>query len=233
MGVDLALLQLPLHVVDIALDHRRHVGIGDRGDGALVFVHLRQDLGGERDRHAGEHLVRNCADLLLMHATRIGVHQADGQRLDPPRLEVAELLAQIVLVQLANDLAAGAGALLRLDSELQRRQRLGLGPDDPAGEDAGHEGAGDLQHLPVALRGDEADPGALALQDGVGGNRRAVHHVSDCGRLDAGVIAHPLDAAEHADRGIVRGGGHLRAEGAAARFVDQQEIGERAADIDT
>ena len=149
----------------------------------------------------------------------------------PARLELGKLLTQIVLVQPANDIAARAGALLRLDGELQRRQRLGLGPDDPAGEDAGHEGAGDLQHLPVPLGGHEADAGALPFQDGVGRDRGAVHHVGDRGRLDARVIAHPLDAVEHADRGILRGGRNLRAVGAAARFVDQQEIGERPADV--
>ena len=232
MGVDLALLQLALQVGDVALHHRRHVRVGDRGNGALVLVHLRQHLGGDRDRHAGHHLVGNLPNALLVMAAGVGVHQADGQRLDPPRLEVAELLTQVVLFQLAHGLAARAGALVRLDGELQRRQRLGLGPYDPAGEDAGHEGAGDLKHLPVALRGHDADARALAFQDGVGGDRRAVHHVGDLGRLDAGVVAYPLDAVEHADRGVVRGGGHLRAEGAAARLVDQQQIGERAADVD-
>ena len=187
--------------------------------------------GRDRDRHARHHLVGDLANLLLVDAAGVGVHQADGQRLDPPRLEVGQLLAQVVLVQLADHVAAGTGALLRFDGQLQRRQRLGLGPDDPACEDAGHEGAGDLQHLPVPFRGHDAHAGALPFQDGVGRDRGAVHHVGDRGRLDARVVAHPLDAVEHADRGILRSRRHLCAVGAAARFIDQQEIGERPADV--
>ena len=229
--IDLALRQLLLEVADVDLDHGRYVGVGDRGDRALVLVHLRQDLGRDRDRDAGHDLVGDLADPLLVDAAGIGVHQANGQRFDPARLELGKLLTQIVFVQPAYHIAARAGALLGLDGELQRRQRFGLGPDDPAGEDAGHEGTGDLQHLPVALGGHETDAGALPFQDGVGRDRGAVHHVGDRGRLDARVIAHSLDAIEHANRGILRSGRHFRAIGAAARFVDQQEIGERPADV--
>jgi hypothetical protein len=103
----------------------------------------------------------------------------------------------------------------------------------PAGQPAGHEGPGDLQHLPEALRGDQADGGALALEDRVGGHGRAVQHRRDVGQLDARLGARLADAGEHADRLVGRGGGGLGPPGAAAALLDQQDVGEGASDVDS
>ena len=45
---------------------RPHVGIGDRGDGALVFLHLGHDFGGERHRDAGQLFPGDIADTTLV-----------------------------------------------------------------------------------------------------------------------------------------------------------------------
>jgi hypothetical protein len=144
---------------------------------------------------------------------------------------VAEGRAQGVLVQLADDLAAGADPLGGLHCVLERGQRLRLWPDDPAGQAAGHEGPGDLQHLPVTVGDNQADAGALALEHRVGGDRRAVHEMADGGGVDGRRLAHLLEAGEHADRRVGRRGGRLGPVGLAGVLVDEQQVRERAAHV--
>ena len=94
----------------------------------------------------------------------------------------ASLAQQVVLVERRHHVALGADPLDGLDRVLEGGERLGLRPDDPAGQAARHERARHLQHLPVALGHDQADPGALALEHGVGGDGRAVQHLADLRR---------------------------------------------------
>jgi hypothetical protein len=82
----------------------------------------------------------------------------------------------------------------------------GFRPDDPAGQPAGHERAGYLEHLPETLGGHQPDGRALALQDRVGGYRRPVQDVGDCGPVDAGLLADLVDAVQDPD-GLVVGRG--------------------------
>ena len=90
---------------------------------------------------------------------------------------------------------------------------------------------GDLDRIAEALGGDQRRPGALALDDGVGGERRAVHDQSGTwpGAI-AGELQCPPHAVEHT---VLRRAGlvveHLR-EKRIGRL--QHDVGEGAADID-
>ena len=136
------------------------------------------------------------------------------------------------LVERAHDFAARVHALVRLDRERERRHRQRLVVDDPAAESARHVGARDLQHLPIALGRDEADLRAGAGQHGVGRDGRAVHHVLDRFGVMPARLADAVEARQHADRLVLRRARHLGAPGAAALLVDQQQVGEGAADVD-
>ena len=60
-----------------------------------------------------------------------------------------------------------------------------------------------LDHVAKALCGDEGGPGALALDQRIGGKRRAVDEDVDIGRADLGLLKHHLDAFKHAEfRGL-------------------------------
>ena len=84
--------------------------------------------------------------------------------------------------------------------------------------------AADQQQVAHALGGDEGGTRPLALDHGVRGHRRAV---DDELRDDA----EGVDALEHRARGIVGSGRPLvQLDGAVA---PEEEVGERAADIDT
>ena len=175
--------ELVREVADVALHHRPHVGIRDGRHRALVLLHLRHDLGGERHRHARQHRARDLADAPLVRVVREGIDERDGERLDLRVLQFRERIAQRRLVERPHHGAARIHALVGLDGERQRRHRQRLVVDHPAAEAARHVGAGDLQHLAVAFRRHEADFRAGARQHGVGRDGRAVHHVVDRARL--------------------------------------------------
>ena len=150
----------------------------------------------------------------------------------PLSLQLPQPAPGFVLVERGDHGAVAGDPFRDLDGVLQRGQRFGFGPDDPAGQAARHERPGDLQHLPEALGGHQPDDGALALQDRVGADGGAVQHLRDLGVRDTGVLADLSDPAEHTDRLILRRGRGFRPPGFTAVGVHQQHVGERAADID-
>ena len=91
--------------------------------------------------------------------------------------------------------------------------------------------AADFEHVLEPGGREEPDPGALSLQHGVGGDRRAVDEAGDRVRRDAPL---PLHQAERFDRAGARVAGcrrDLRQPHVAGR-IDADDVGERAADID-
>ena len=224
--------ELGLQVVHVLLHARTHVGIGDGGDGALVLLHLGHDLGRQRHRNARQDLLRDLLDAALVLVVGERVDQRDGERFDVLRAEGAQFVAQLRFVQRRDHVALGADALVRLDRQRERRHRQRLVVDDPAAEAARHEAACDLQHLPIALGGDEAHARAGAREHRVGRDGGAVHDVVDFLGGDRGEAADALDAAQHALRLVVRRGGHLGLPRLPRLFVHQQQVGEGPAHVD-
>jgi len=83
------------------------------------------------------------------------------------------------------------------------------------------------------LRGDEAGSRALALDDGVGDQRRAVDGGGDRGGIELSFPEQGLQPLEHRHRGIARRRQYFPDDHLASVLVEQQQIGEGAADIDT
>ncbi len=216
----------------IARHRRPHGGIGDGGQGPLVFLHFGQDIGGDGDRQVGKDLGADRGHAPLMGVIDVAVDETDGDRLDALGLELFEPRPQRRLVDVAHHAAIRADALGRLDRAFQRRERLRLGPDDPAGQPARHIGPRDLQDLPVAFRDDKADPRPLALQHRIGGYRGAMEEPGDVPGRDAGLGADGLRAVDHGAGGVVGRGGQLAAPGATGLVLDGQNVGKGAADID-
>jgi hypothetical protein len=81
----------------------------------------------------------------------------------------------------------------------------------------------------------QSDPGAVALDQGIGCNRGAVDDAFGLGqqrRAPAAELSRqPLEPVENADRGVAGSRGNLL-QGRPAEIVDCDEIGEGAADID-
>ena len=67
--------------LDVAAQHRADVGVHRRRRHALVQAHLREDLRGDRQEDVGRELADHVGDLALVGVVRVGVHEADGDRL--------------------------------------------------------------------------------------------------------------------------------------------------------
>ena len=67
--------------LDVAAQHRADVGVHRRRRHALVQAHLREDLRGDRQEDVGRELADHVGDLALVGVVRVGVHEADRDRL--------------------------------------------------------------------------------------------------------------------------------------------------------
>jgi hypothetical protein len=220
-------------VADVLAHHRAHGSIGHGGQGAFVFLHFGQDDMAERDRHVRHDFRGQFPHTRFVRAVQIGVHQRNGEGLHALRLQAAEGSADVVIVDGTQFVAARIHAALDLDRVFQSGERFGLGPDDPAGEAARDEGARNLHDLPVTVAGDEADARALALEHGIGRHRGAMQEELDFGGRDACTGADRIDAGQHAFGAVMRGGRGLVAPERTAALIEQQKVGECAANVDT
>ena len=115
---------------------------------------------------------RDTLDRQLVRRIGKRVYEADGDRLHVLRQQRIDLGRGIGFLERALDMALGVDALVHHTPQIAFNQRRGLLPGDVV--EAGHAQRADLQHVAEALGGHEAHLGALVLEDGVGGNRRAV-----------------------------------------------------------
>jgi hypothetical protein len=88
--------------------------------------------------------------------------------------------------------------------------------------------APDLEHVAEAIGGDEPGARALAFEQRVDADGRAVDHQSRVGKASAGLI----DAAEHAVQERLGRAEGLGVEHGTGRLVQRDEIREGAADVD-
>ena len=177
-----AAVDLAAQALDVARHHGADVAVDHGGLGALVLEHLRAHPRRGRDGQAGGHLGRDLRHAPLVGVVGVGVQQGDRQRLHAALEQRLEVAPEPPLVQGLDHRAVGAHPLVRLDRELQGRQRRALVPDDPAPQPPRHEGARDLEHVAVARRGHQPHPRARARQHRVGGHGGPVHDLADLGR---------------------------------------------------
>ena len=91
----------------------------------------------------------------------------------------------------------------------------------------------DVDDVAEALGRQHPDLGALVLEDDVRRDGRAVQEVVDVGEGDPGLLAELPDALDDCPRGVVGGGGDLVHRGATAFLVDEDQVGEGSADVDS
>ena len=199
-----ALLQLVAQVRNIFADHRAHRGIGDGGQGALIFLHLGEHFVRERNRRLGHDFARKFADALLMRTINKGVDERDGNRLDALRFEMEQGAADSRLVERADFVACGIDSPANGHRILKRGERGWLGPDDPCRKPAGNERTRDLQDVLEPLGRDEPDACALALEHRIGRDRGAVEHIADRARRDSRLYANRVDAVQYAFGTVMR-----------------------------
>ncbi len=79
---DPALPEPPLEPLDVAADQRLHVGVERGRHRALVLAEDGEDLAGQRHRRAGVLRAQELARAALVGRVRVGVEEADRDRVD-------------------------------------------------------------------------------------------------------------------------------------------------------
>jgi hypothetical protein len=158
------------------------------------------------------------------------VQQADRDRLDAFGGQLADDPARVVLVEGLPDLAVGQEPLADFAAEPPRhegRRRID--------EEVVHVVAAfvaNLERVTKALGGQERRPRALALDERVGRERRAVDDGPHGACGNRRLLEERTDALLDRVRRIFRRGEDLAHARGTACLVDDDEIGERAADVD-
>jgi hypothetical protein len=160
------------------------------------------------------------------------VYEADADRVDAPLAEPAGRIRRVVVVERA-DLAAvdGEPAPDRPDP-VGRHDPGRLHPEIAVAVAVRNGLAGDLEHVLVALGGDEAEVLDLPLEQLVGRNRRAVADGADGVATLAEGLEDLLDTGEESFGRVARRGGRLRRCELSGPFVDGDDVGERAPRVD-
>ena len=221
----------------VALDDRAAVGRDDRGREALVLAPYRQDLVRGRDVRVGQHLAGDLAGAPLVGRVGVGVQEADDHRLHALRLEALGGGTRLGLVERGQRLARVERPFGRLQAQMPRHQRL-VGRHEHVVHRGAHvlEAAPDLDDVAEAARRDHPGPGAVAVDERVGGEGRAVDDALDLAheRAQVGVAVARGglgQRVEEALRGVARRGVALELA-QRARLVHDEAVGERAADVD-
>ena len=94
-------------------------------------------------------------------------------------------------------------------------------------------GLGEVEDVPEALRHNQAAERPAALEDGVGGDGRAVEDRVEIGKADARAVGDEADPVDHADRLVERRARRLRQPDPLGRAVVKNDVRERAADVDS
>ena len=184
-------VEVLVHLRHIAPQDRRQIGVDHRGVAAADQLDQRRDF--VADRHLREaHVARQRRDLLLVLGIAIGVHEHDRHRGDAVGLGRFEIAPHGGEIGRALDRAVGAHALVDLGDALV--QHVGL--DDVAGENLRPRLVADLERVAETLGDQQQRALALALEQRVGGDRRAHLDRADAARPGS---ARPPSAP--ADRG--------------------------------
>jgi hypothetical protein len=217
--------ELALQAGDVAVQDRLDRGIDRRRRAALVLAVLGDDGVPRRDvvvRPQGAHDLRRP---LLVRRVQVAVQEVDHHALGAEPEQGPRRGGHGGLVESDEDPAFRVDALVDLEAQAP------LDEGDEAALEAVRRRprpAAELEDVAEALRRDQADARDLALEHGVGRRRRAVHDGIERSRLDLGRV----ERGEDPEGLVVDGGRHLGEADLAGRVVDEDEVGEGAADVD-
>jgi hypothetical protein len=227
------LRQAPGEVRQVLGDRRADIGVDHRGRGALKFLDLGQNLARQGDEDARQLVLEHAPRFRLVGRVAVGVQVADGDGLDAIHLQGRHRLVERVPVEWRQDRAVDLHSLP--DAEPALAGHEGLRRREAEVVALVLQALAHLQHVAMALRGEEADAGTLALQERVGRDRGAVDDALRPGKKvwegEIQARGERLQAFDDADRLVGRGGGRL-GDRRPAGAVDGNEVGEGAADVD-
>ncbi len=222
--------ELGRHPVDIAPEDRREIGVDHGGVAAAHQLHQRAHL--MADRHLGEaQPAREIGGVALMPGKAVAMQEDDRRRADAGSVSGSKIGFEPRQIERGQHLALGGDALVGLDDALVELLRQ----DDMALEQLRPVLIADAQRVAEAPGDHQHGALALALQQRVGGDRRAHLHRGDGGAGDRRIGGKAEQVADALDRrvavalGIV--GEQLVGQQRAVRAA-RHHVGERAAAVD-
>ena len=214
-------------VLDVLPHQRLQECVRQRRAHAVVLPPAGVHLVAERDTRRRVLLGDDLPHAQFVGGVHVGEQEAHGDVGEALSTQRAGGLPRPVLVQGFDDLALVVAALVHLEAVPPLHERDGLVPLQVVVVLAVHPL--DEHHVAETPRADETWQLRLALQQGVGGHGGAVHQVTDGAVVDTGpaddVVDGPMRLPGRAGRL-----GHLHLAGL---LVEQRQVGERAADVDS
>ncbi len=210
----------------IAADLGSDIGVHHRGRHALELPVLAQDLVREREVGVRQGGADHVAGGALVGGIDVGVQEADRHRLDALGRQHAASFRDAGAIERHVHLTRRQHALVHLTGEMARHQRpmtmeqqiVGLRP----------VAAADDVHVAGAAGDDQAGLGALAFDQRVDGDGRAVDQLVDGGGGEAALA----DAVDDALHQLGRRGQALGLDEPAGGIIEPDQVGEGASDID-
>ncbi len=213
-------------LLEVAVEDRLHAGVHRRGDAALVLAVLGKDGVAGGDVAVRPAFARELERALFVRGVDVAVQEMDDERFATRRGEAFYRVAQRGFIERYDFLALGVHALGHFDSQLARHQRLEpalqpvrMGPCAPA----------QFEHVAKAPGRDEARLRELALQERVGRGGGAVHEHRELRQRELRFF----ERGEHAERLVIGRGGNLGEPHFARGRLERDQVGERAADVNT
>ena len=212
----------------VAAHQGLQIGVGAGGGETLVFAHLRRHFGRQRYREMGQPARDRVADAALVIRIGEAVQEADRNGLDVLAGERFDGAGHARIVERHLHRALGVDALADRQPKPARHQRRRQIDIDVVLLEAVF--VPDLDDVAKALGGQKRCLGALALDQSVGGKRRAVDDEVHVAGRDVRRGDHRAHDREYALFGRARRRQALRGVTPLADF--EGDIGEGAADID-
>ena len=220
--------QVRLQPAQVTRHHRLHIGVCRGGGKPLPLPHLRRNIRRQRDRHVRQRLSKDIAHPAFVDRVDEAMQQADGDALHLFAQQQRHQGAHRVFIQGAQDVALVVQPLRHRQAQVPWDQRLGQHDVKVVLVVAAL--VAHRQHVAETLGGDQRGAGALALDQRVGRQRRAMHQDGDIRGLQTRRCQDCLHPRHDALLGRGRGGQNL--DGCALALMFDRKVGKSAADID-
>ena len=218
--------QAPLEVAEVAADLRTDVGIGHYGRGALVLAVLTGELVGGTDKEVGVGLTQDLTHPNLVLGSPVGMEEEHRHRLDARLLDDPRYFACLLFIEGGSLRAVGEYPFWDLENHFARNEGPVLA--ESGVERFGAVDPADLVDVTETLGRNQGGLGAVALDDRVHHDRGSVDQRQDCVQGHCCLGESLLDTP-----GQFGGPGEgLRQHQRGLRFVEGDDIRERAADVD-
>ena len=221
--------QIAIQPLQITAHHRLQSRVERGRRAALELADLGQHFAGRRHTAVGPDLAHSGDGGLFVAGVGIGMHKEHAHGFAAFGQQGTGLRAHLIQIHGGMQLAIGQHALVHFQTPGAGHHRCVAATQAPG---LWAVAAAHFQHIAKAACGDDAGAGDLALQQGIGAHRGAVHDGGDVfGAFGTGGPSDLGDAIHEAPGFFATGRGHFDDAGLAGFFVQHKQVGEGPAHV--